>query len=276
VKDDLQHLTIRDFGVQWTRYSNLTGYLGSLDLLADTLAPLVDVAEIRERRVADIGSGTGRVVRQLLAAGAAHVVALEPSDAFTVLVSNTADAADRVTCLRQTGDALPPSGDLDFVFALGVLHHIPDPGPVVRAARAALRPGGRLVAWLYAREGNALYLAAVRPVRAVTTRLPAPALAALVRLIDLPLCLYVRASAVLPLPMRRYMRDVLGRLSGAHRRLTIYDQLNPRYARYYTRADAEALLTGAGFEAVRLEHRHGYSWLVTGRTPGGPPPGDAR
>src|SRR5262249_61229773 len=105
-----------------------------------------------------MGSGTGRIAAILRSAGVAHLVAVEPSAAFEVLRENLAGQRDRVTLLRLTGDAAPPSGDLDYVFSIGVLHHIPDPAPVVRAAYAALRPGGRIAVWLYGREGNAAYL----------------------------------------------------------------------------------------------------------------------
>jgi len=46
--------------------------------------------------------------------------------------------------------------------------------------------------------------------------------------------------------------------------LIIYDQLRPTYAKYYTGAEACALLASAGFSDVRAHHRHGYSWAVVG------------
>ena len=72
------------------------------------------------------------------------------------------------------------------------------------------------------------------------------------------------AARVLPLPMRDYARGLLKRLT--HRQLvaTIYDQLKPTYARYYTRDEAQELLQRAGFADVKSHHRHGYSWLVCG------------
>jgi SAM-dependent methyltransferase len=260
--------TIRDFGEQWTHFTGNEGFHGSLELFADILGPLLSVEEFRGARVADIGSGTGRIVRMLAAAGAGHILAVEPSAAYDVLARNVADLGDRVTLLRATGAELPPSGDLDFVVSFGVLHHIPDPEPVLRAARAALRPGGRLAIWLYGREGNELYLALADPLRRLTVRLSHPTLLALSRALAHPLAAYVwacrRAPAALPLPMRRYMADHLGRLTRAKLVETIYDQLNPHEARYYTRAEAEELVRGAGFVGVRSHHRLGYSWTVVG------------
>jgi len=264
---DLQERTIRDFGQQWLAYPEMGGYFASADLLADVCGPLLGLEEVRGRRVAEIGSGQGRVVGMLLEAGAAHVVALEPSDAFTVMQRNLREQAERVTLLRLTGDRLPATAQLDLVFSIGVLHHIPSPGPVVRAALAALRPGGRFLVWVYGREGNRLLLSVLLPLRAITRRLPHAVLHALVRLLDLPVRGYIALCRVLPLPMRRYFRDVIGRFGTTERRLTIYDQLNPAYARYYTEREARSLLEEGGFADVRVHHRHGYSWTVVGTRP---------
>jgi SAM-dependent methyltransferase len=169
---DLKTQTIRDFGRQWTAFPDNPGYYGSADLLADLFGPLLSLDEVKNRRVADIGSGTGRIVNMLLDAGAAHVHAVEPSMAITVLKENTAERRDRVTYGSGSGETLPANLGLDLVVAIGVLHHIPDPEAVVRAAYHALRPGGRLLVWLYGHEGNEIYLRLVEPLRVVTTRLP--------------------------------------------------------------------------------------------------------
>jgi hypothetical protein len=71
----------------------------------------------------------------------------------------------------------------------------------------------------------------------------------------------------LPLPLARYMREVVARLDPSKRRLTVYDQLNPAYAKYYRRDEAYRLLAAAGFRDLLLYHRHGYSWSVVGTKP---------
>ena len=270
--------TIDDFGEQWTRYTENDGYYASLDLFRDICGPLVQPEELRGAQVGDIGSGTGRIVRMLLAAGAARVIAVEPSDAFDVLKANTASDADKIEYVRGRGEAIPAGRDLDFVVSIGVLHHIFDPAPVVRAAFDALRPGGRLLVWLYGREGNESYLRFVEPLRCVTTRLPQPVLAGISHLLNVALAVYIPLCRVLPLPLRGYMRNVIGHFSWSKRFLVIYDQLNPAVARYYSRAEAEALLASAGFADVRLHHRHGYSWTVIGEKPAArrPDQGSAR
>jgi SAM-dependent methyltransferase len=259
--------TIADFGRQWTRFRQNEGYYGSLEVLADVCEPLLALKDVRGARVAEIGSGTGRIVRMLLEAGAAHVVALEPSAAYDVLRANVADCADRVECVHATGDALPRDRAFDLVVSIGVLHHVPDPAPVVAAAREALRPGGRCLVWLYGREGNRAYLAFTAPLRLLTTRLPPAAVLALAKALNAVLKPYTALCRRLPLPLWRYLLEFFARMDEDKKVLIIYDQLKPAYARYYARHEAIALLTAAGFVDVRAHHRRGYSWTVVGTRP---------
>jgi SAM-dependent methyltransferase len=265
--DQLQSRTIADFGEQWTRYPDNEGFFGSAELFNDIFHPLVSDRDVRGRRVAEIGAGTGRFVRILAMAGASTVVAVEPSDAFEVLQANTRAERDRIIYLKETGDRLPPTGDLDYVFSIGVIHHIPDPAPVAAAAYRALRPGGTFAIWLYGREGNSSYLALAGALWGVTRRLPHRGLDLFVKALYPAFWVYMHACRWLPLPLAEYMQRVMRPLTPAKRRVVIYDQLNPAYAKYYTRAEAEALMTHAGFVGVRLHHRHGYSWTVTGLRP---------
>ena len=61
------------------RYTENEGFYGSVDLLSDTLGPLLPLSAFEGKCVAEIGSGTGRIVRMLLAAGAGKVLAIERS-----------------------------------------------------------------------------------------------------------------------------------------------------------------------------------------------------
>lgn len=264
---ELTTRTIDDFGDQWSRYTGNEGFYGSADLLADILGPTLELGELKGKRVTEIGSGTGRIVRMLLASGVGHVTALEPSRAMSVLRENTRREADRITYLECRGEELPVQPAQDIVVSIGVLHHIPDPAPVVAAAYNALKPGGRCVVWLYGWEGNATYLSLVLPLRAVTTRLPHTALSALCHGLNWLLGFYIWLARRVPLPLHRYMTEVIGRFSIKKRYLVIYDQLNPAYAKYYKKAEAKQLLKRAGFEDLVVYHRHGYSWTVCGRRP---------
>ena len=263
----LAQQTIADFGEQWTRFTTNEGFYGSGALFEDICGPLLAPHEVQGLRTADIGSGTGRIVRMLLAAGAAHVVAVEPSAAIDVLRRNVAEFGDRVECVQEVGENIPRGRDFELIVSIGVLHHIPEPTPVVKAAYDALRPGGRLLVWLYGREGNGLYLAMTSPIRIVTTRLSHGGVLALARAFTAALAPYVWLCQRLPLPLAGYFANVFGRMERNKQVLIVYDQLRPAYARYYSRSEAVALLIDAGFAKVHVHHRHGYSWTVIGTKP---------
>ncbi len=262
--------TIEQFGAQFARYPtvNHEGPITSPEFLLNSFGPLLDAAEVAGARVADIGSGTGRVVNWLLDLGASHVTAVEPSSSFEVLKANTAARADRISYINGRGEELPLGG-FDLAFSVGVLMSIPDPDPVVARIFAALRPGGRFLAWLYAYEGNEIYLAFARPMRALTTRLPDPVLGALSHVFAAVLWPYIALCRWLPLPRHHHFREVMSRMTWRQRVLVIFDQLNPTWAEYYRRAEVERLIAKAGFEDVRLDHRHGYAWAVSGTKPAG-------
>ena len=265
--DELQARTIANFGEQWTSYSDTSGFFGSADLFNDFFNPLLSATDVAGCRIAEIGAGTGRFVNVFAKAGASHIVALEPSDAFRVLRETTSAFRDRIDYLNVAGDLLPASGDLDYVFAIGVLHHIPDPKPVLSAAYKALKPGGSMAAWLYGREGNGLYLALARPLWWLRRRLSQQGLDLFVRLLYPFFWIYMTTSRLLPLPLSDYMCRVMLPLTPDKRRLVIYDQLNPAYAKYYSRDEAHALLAAAGFTDIHMHHRHGMSWTIVGRRP---------
>lgn len=260
--------TIEDFGEQWTRFQSNEGFYGSRDLFRDMVTPLLSLDDICGRRVAEIGSGTGRIVEMLIDAGAGHVVALEPSRAFEVLRRNVARHGNAVECLRATGDQIPSGRGFELIVSIGVLHHVPDPAPVVRAAYQALQPGGRLLVWLYGREGNRTYLAIALPLRWLARRLPSAMLVSLSRMINTALLKpYIGLCRHLPLPLGDYLVNVFDKMSNDARTLIVYDQLRPAYAKYYTRADATRLLESAEFVDIQVHHRHGYSWTVIGTKP---------
>jgi SAM-dependent methyltransferase len=83
---------------------------------------------VRARNVLDIGSGTGRAIRFLRQrCPELHVEGVEP-------VASLRDQAQALgTVLRAGSGQSLPFGDctFDVVMSFGVLHHVPDPGPIV-------------------------------------------------------------------------------------------------------------------------------------------------
>ena len=104
--------------------------------------------------------------------------------------------------------------------------------------------------------------------RKLTTHMPHKVLEALSSALNVGMDLYLPLAKRFSVPLAGYMKNVIAHLTREHRRLVIYDQLCPAYARYYKEHEARELLARAGFVDVELHHRHGYSWTVMGRKPG--------
>jgi SAM-dependent methyltransferase len=270
VTPNLGSRTISDFSDQWKRYNDNEGWYGSLELFKGIIEPLLGLEQLKGASVAEIGCGTGRIVSILLDADVDHVIALEPSgEAFLVLEQNIhrMKRCLEVTAINANGESWRTDRKLDYVFSIGVIHHIPEPDQVIQAAYEALKPGGCLFLWLYGYEGNEAYLRVIGPLRKITTKLPHLFLRVLVELLYGLLCVYWGIQKVIPLPLSVYLEKVLWPMTPNKRRLVIYDQLNPAYAKYYKKEEAVQLLKKAGFQAIQIHHRYGYSWSVIGQKP---------
>ena len=258
-----QPSSVDDFSEQWTKYARQSGHYASEEMLADYLRPLVALESLRGRDVCEVGCGNGRFLRHF-AAYARTVTGIEPSDAHRNAREYTADLA-HVTIAHSDIYDVTFENEFDATFCLGVLHHTPDPVATARQIRRMTRPGGIAVFWVYGREGNGVYLFLARLLRLVTVRLPHRTLEWLSRILSYPLKLYIRLCRRYPLPMRDYMLRVLAEYDDYALRLTIYDQLNPSIAGYWTRGELAQILGAAGLEDVEYHHRHGYSWTAVAR-----------
>jgi SAM-dependent methyltransferase len=257
--------SVDDFSVQWANFYQNDGYYASEELLRDYLEPFVQLEDLRGCTVAEVGCGNGRFIR-LLAGYAERVIAVEPGDG----IHNTREyckGLDNVEFVHAEVYELPELPQLDHVFCIGVLHHMPDSAKALEIMKGLLRPGGHALIWVYGQEGNELYLAVFGPIRKITQKLPYAVLRGISTGLALPLKAYIGACRILPLPMRSYMRRVLAPLDFKGLVLNIYDQLNPKIAYYWTREEIGGLMEGAGFEDLKLHHRHGYSWTAFGRRP---------
>lgn len=252
--------TVKDFSAQWDEYAALEGFYASPDILRDLLGPLLELERLAGKKICEVGCGNGRYLRTL-ASFAGHATAIEPSSGIERAKVVTREM-NNITFIKEDFYNVGAIENVDYVFCLGVLHHMARPADALAKMRAMLARGGKAVVWVYGKEGNGLYLSLAKAVRVLTTRLPHAVLKFISKLLVWPLLGYIGLCRMLPLPMRRYMRNILSKLDRRTLELVIYDQLNPVIARYYSRDEIEALFRAAGYSDLNFFHRHGYSWTV--------------
>lgn len=166
--------TQASFGYEWTHFHNPepSGDTNFNDYFAG-----FDLATLQGATVLDAGCGMGRHARQV-ARYASTVIAVDFSAAIEQAARNT-DSLANVQCVQADLTRLPfGSNAFDFVYSLGVLHHISDTEGTLRGLVSKLKPRGRIRIYLYwKRTGLAgLLLSLVTSARLVTTRLPFPLL----------------------------------------------------------------------------------------------------
>ena len=99
------------------------------------------------RRLVDLGSGTGRMLR-LLGPHAEHALGLDLSQQMLNIARNKVAEAGLRQCELRHGDIFGtglPGESADVVVVHQVLHYISDPAAAVREAARIVREGGRLV-----------------------------------------------------------------------------------------------------------------------------------
>jgi SAM-dependent methyltransferase len=266
----LRARTYASFGYEWETFaSNLSSYRDNFLWYRE---PLGDVS-LAGQTVLDAGCGMGRHTHQFLAEGA-HVLAIDASAAIDVAARNNPSGA----ALFVQGDILKlpvMPGAFDLACCLGVLHHIDDTRAALGQLVKAVRPGGKVLVYLYhdpaetSRTRGAL-LGAVSLLRKVTTRLPMAVLHPVAALIAALLYLFyigpmkvlarVGVAAVRGLPLGQYV-DYPFRVLWNDQ----FDRFSAPLEKRYRRAAVEALLLQAGLTDIRI--LGGYGWRASARVP---------
>ncbi len=261
--------TAQRFGYEWTRFSEIRPEYEAQML--GWIAPVGRDA-FAGRRVLDAGCGKGRHLRLASAFGAKDVIGIDLGPAVDAAAHNTADL-DNVHVVQ--GDLTHPPirpGSVDLIYSIGVLHHLGEPEAGFRGLVPLLVPGGRLVAWLYAREGNGWVLALVDPARRITRRLPLPLVSAVAWVLTVPLWIALRllytparSRAWLRrlLPYQSYLCDLVP-FPFREVHSIAFDQLLAPVAHYMPREHVARCFAAGGLTLESLRWHHANSWAASG------------
>jgi SAM-dependent methyltransferase len=119
----------------------------------------------------------------------------------------------------------------DIAFAIGVIHYLEDPARALQKMVSAVKPGGRVLIWVYGSDGTRWVMLLLDPLRRVLfSRLP---IALLHHRSLYPTALLCLAFRLGPRPIENFR--LLARFRFAHLRSILFDQMLPRIAHYWPR-----------------------------------------
>jgi SAM-dependent methyltransferase len=266
--DEAARRTQASFGYEWTHFND---WRQSGETNFNDYFQGVDLASLRDHVVLDAGCGMGRHARQI-APYASRVVAVDFSRAIDQAARNVADRGN-VDCVQADLLALPLADDsFDFVYSLGVLHHLADTERALAGLVRKVRPGGRLRVYLYwkRRGWKGGVLAVVTAARRVTTRMPF----GMLRAVCGALSVVLYAAVVLPYRMLsrigvRAHEDWPLFVYAKYPFSVLYNDQFDRFSapieKRYDAADVKRLLESAGLATVEV--RPCFGWIGEGTKP---------
>ena len=163
--------TVVSYSYQWRKFNQMFPQWEQVFL--DSIKPLTP-AFFPGKVGLDAGCGFGRSLRYSASYGA-EMIGLDLSEAIEA-ARETTRGMDNVHLVQ--GDIFHPPiarGSLDFVYSIGVLHHLPDPQRGFATLTTLLKPDAPMFIWVYLRN-RGRQIAAFTAMRAISTRMPLRAL----------------------------------------------------------------------------------------------------
>ena len=263
--------TAERFGYEWKSFPQLSGTYKRQFL--DWISP-VDKDFFGGKAVLDAGCGKGRHVYFASHFGAKMVVGIDVSEAVDVAYENTRDLPN--VHIVQADICHPPlRGAFDYIYSVGVLHHLSSPKDGFRALSGLLKPGGTMSVWVYGREGNGWIICLVNPLRKfVTSKMPL----SILKILSFPIALFLYGLVKLLyrpinicfgslkrlLPYNDYLFYISNfDLKEIHS--IVFDHLLAPIAFYIRKDEVMKWFESCGFVDPQIAWHNKNSWRATGR-----------
>ena len=267
---ELKKRTIQSFSYEWKTFPTM--YKQYRDQFLDWIRP-VEPDYFENKLVLDAGCGLGRHVYYSSEFGA-EVVGMDISEAVEVAYEHTNHLFN--VHIVQADIYYPPfRDDFDFVYSIGVLHHLPEPKEGFKSILTLLKAKGSIFVWVYGRENNFFMIKIVDPLRKITAKLPFEIL----NMLCIPVALLLHITTKIyealgnvnltkgltrHLPYNSYFLQI-SNFCLEHKRSIVFDFLSVPICNFYTREQLETWFVEAGLRDIQISWRNRNSWRGLGR-----------
>jgi SAM-dependent methyltransferase len=266
--------TAKRFGWSWDVFDEM--HEEHREQYLDWIWP-IEPAFFEDKVVLEGGCGIGRHTECAASFRAREVIAIDLGPAVEIAYRNVGHLPN--VHIVQADIYRPPfrieggRRDFDFVFSIGVLHHLPDPEAGFASLVRLLKPGASIFGWVYGEENNSVVHYFINPLRkTVTSHLPGRVLLALAW--PLALLLQGLVKAVYhPLRTTRIFRflpshaylDSLAAFSFRQNYGIVFDHLTAPTAFYVKGSEFQEWFRRQGLEELEFSWRNENSWRGRGR-----------
>ncbi len=244
---------------QWSLFQD-----DELFLFRDWIYPNT-LEDFKNKEVLECGCGGGQ-----------HTFFIAPyARSITAVDLNTIDIAmernkkfDNVRFVEADIATMDLNRKFDIVFSIGVVHHTDNPDRAVENLKRHVKPGGKLILWVYSKEGNLLVRCLVEPIRKIFLK----------HIISnkklLTLCKIITALLYIPfysiymlhlrfLPYYEYSEN-FRKLSFYRNNLNVFDKLNAPQVDFISKDRIERWFDESEFENIHIRFYKGVSWSGSG------------
>lgn len=147
VDDNIDLVTVDSFGDEWQAFHGFEEK--EIQKLGDEYFDIITSEMINpSTTVLEVGCGSGRFLKYV-SDKAGFIVGVDPSHAIFA-ADNLLGKNDKVVLVKASANDLPfEDNSFDFVYSIGVLHHIPDTLKAMQACVNKVKKGGYFFTYLY-------------------------------------------------------------------------------------------------------------------------------
>ncbi len=245
------------FGYEWNKYSWVAkDYEGQFLNWTNPMTP----SDWKDKNVLDAGCGMGRNSYWPMKWGAASITAFDFDERSVERAKETLNEFRNATVLYKSIYDIDWHDKFDIAFSIGVIHHLKEPKRAVANIVTSLKPGGKLLVWVYGYEGNEWIVRYVDPARInVTSKLPLSLVHFLSYFCSIPLYIFVKIFK----GPSAYLKQ-LSTFDLWHIHSIVFDQLIPDVANYWKKEEVLALVSGLSLENILVTPPPNNSgWILT-------------
>lgn len=258
---------VQDFGEEWSHFDYSKNDKENLFLFKKYFDIFPKKISTKKFTCLDVGCGTGRFSK-ILAPKVKHLTLLDPSKKALLVAKKNLKKFKNISFFNTSVSSMNfKKKSFDFVYSLGVLHHIPDLDLALRDINKILKKNGLLLIYLYYRFDNKPFHYKIiwkisELLRYIISNLPF--------FLKKNICFLITVTIYLPLAifckiLKKFKIKIENIPLNQYHDKSFYvmltdtvDRFGTKYEKRYTRKEIREKLIKNGFEKVKFSKNEPY------------------